>query len=157
MRPAKHPSLLSTLPASARFPRLVISLRLPEDSCSWGTQGLPEALAARGCSWSGVGEQRARAGHPPPLGPHPHCPGCANQSSVIPAQFLCPDGKGNTSNSQAKLQTTNDKQRAHAVGVRVYSLWRSSWACLGETLNGIFAVCSSVSESCCGWSHAECD
>lgn len=100
--------LLSTLLASARFPRLLISLRLPEDSCSRGTQGLPEALAARGCSWSGSGEQRARAGHPPPsrhgsqpgsrertspVGPHPHSLGCTNRSFVLRRAGMLPLSK----------------------------------------------------------------
>lgn len=152
--------LPSIIPASPRFPRLLVSLRLPEDSCSWGTQGLPEALAARGCSWSGVGEQRAGAGHPPPPPPacrHSSQPGSAEGTlplGLTPLTLpgvckpkLCPNGKGNPSNSQAKLRNTNDKTENHTGGV--YFSWWSSWAYLGDTLNGMFAVCSSVSESCC--------
>lgn len=126
-----HP--LSTLPASARFPRLLVSLRLPEDSCSWGTQGLPEAVAARGCSWSGVGEQRARAGHPPP-------PPCRHRQ--LPARPRGEEGH---------------RLWGDTLGIRVHLLCWSSWAYLGDTLHGMFAACSPVAESCRGWSHSGCD
>lgn len=43
--------------ASASFPQLRINLHLTEDSCFGGMQGLPKALATRGCSWSSAGLQ----------------------------------------------------------------------------------------------------
>lgn len=166
--------LLSTLLASARFPRLLISLRLPEDSCSRGTQGLPEALAARGCSWSGVGEQRARAGHPPPsrhgsqpgsrertspIGPHPHSLGCPNRSFVLRRAGMVPLSKWERKSIQLAGKTAERSWRSedHTVGIGVCFLWWSSWAYLGDTINGMFAACLTVSESCCGWSHSGCD